>query len=545
MKKVIILFIFILIFSQASYSATKRIFTGLNGWMVMDMNIPGATWVPAETVSKNSAWDTVMGGGVPSGFSPWVMLYVYPSANWISMDSLGISPHTPIPCSTTVPCSTSYFYAFQSPMFYLESDSISRGTIWFSVDDAVVKMGIAGVNGGGGVVLIDSIVASYDTLHRIDITEQLRSLPPDTYVLYAIVADVYRRHMGIILYMSFDFDSTDTFKYIINDTGWVHLSIPCYPTNSGATRLSHLFPGADSVRLELPAMATAITKNTANVNLTGSDGDLIRTYSLQLHFPPTGMDTYYVYGIGIDEQYYAGLTCAESLASSTISKDSVSIISIKQYAIWNFTNSLYWPISTVSRDSIIYILSKYGYRLFQITPAARGLAIVEDTLFFPLLSGGGGIGSYSTVAYSGISLPTVRSMGLDTLDFSSVPDSSYFLRYIARRGSTRSAPKLLPSKKTMKTNYLPEIAINVYPNPFNSFVNINVLVTKKSKVDIRIYNIKGELVKNLFSGILNKGLHSITWCAETEYNRKLESGIYILKIASGKNQIQREILFVK
>ena len=56
-----------------------------------------------------------------------------------------------------------------------------------------------------------------------------------------------------------------------------------------------------------------------------------------------------------------------------------------------------------------------------------------------------------------------------------------------------------------------------YPNPFNNSVTIDYKLFKDSIVKIAIFDIKGILIKNLFTGKQKPGLKSIKWNATNFY----------------------------
>ena len=66
---------------------------------------------------------------------------------------------------------------------------------------------------------------------------------------------------------------------------------------------------------------------------------------------------------------------------------------------------------------------------------------------------------------------------------------------------------------------------NAYPNPFNPLTTIKYTLEKNSVIDIEIHDINGKKVELLFSGIMNKGTHEITWDAKA-----FSSGMYFLKL---------------
>ena len=66
---------------------------------------------------------------------------------------------------------------------------------------------------------------------------------------------------------------------------------------------------------------------------------------------------------------------------------------------------------------------------------------------------------------------------------------------------------------------------NAYPNPFNPLTTIKYTLEKNSVIDIEIHDINGKKVELLFSGIMNKGTHEVTWDAKA-----FSSGMYFLKL---------------
>jgi len=68
-----------------------------------------------------------------------------------------------------------------------------------------------------------------------------------------------------------------------------------------------------------------------------------------------------------------------------------------------------------------------------------------------------------------------------------------------------------------------------YPNPFNNTTVINYSLSVGNHINLAVYNAKGELVKNLYSGRQYNGLHQITFNADG-----LNSGVYYIKL-NGKN----------
>ncbi|MBP8705693.1 MAG: T9SS type A sorting domain-containing protein, partial [Candidatus Cloacimonas sp.] len=84
-----------------------------------------------------------------------------------------------------------------------------------------------------------------------------------------------------------------------------------------------------------------------------------------------------------------------------------------------------------------------------------------------------------------------------------------------------------------------------YPNPFNPATTIAFTLAKADKVEIVIYNLKGQKVKTLLSDNLLAGNHSIVWDGKDDKGKTLSSGIYLVKMKTGKTIDTRKITMLK
>ncbi|MDP8200672.1 MAG: choice-of-anchor Q domain-containing protein [Candidatus Tenebribacter burtonii] len=85
-----------------------------------------------------------------------------------------------------------------------------------------------------------------------------------------------------------------------------------------------------------------------------------------------------------------------------------------------------------------------------------------------------------------------------------------------------------------------------YPNPFNPTTTINFSIPKNSKIDLSIFNIKGQKVKTLANSELTKGTHSIIWNSDDDYNKPVSSGVYLYKLnVDGKTEAVKKCLLLK
>ena len=87
-----------------------------------------------------------------------------------------------------------------------------------------------------------------------------------------------------------------------------------------------------------------------------------------------------------------------------------------------------------------------------------------------------------------------------------------------------------------------------YPNPFNSLTTICYTVPSTgqlSLVTLKVYNIKGQLVKKLVEKEQESGRYTITWDGRDERGNKLASGVYLYQLRIGGRSETRRMLYLK
>ena len=86
-----------------------------------------------------------------------------------------------------------------------------------------------------------------------------------------------------------------------------------------------------------------------------------------------------------------------------------------------------------------------------------------------------------------------------------------------------------------------------YPNPFNPSTTISFTLSNEISGDvvISIFNLKGQLVKQLVSEQLSLGQHQITWNGMDEYRKSVTSGVYLYKLNIGDKTFTKKMLLLK
>ncbi|NQV17560.1 MAG: T9SS type A sorting domain-containing protein [Armatimonadetes bacterium] len=79
-----------------------------------------------------------------------------------------------------------------------------------------------------------------------------------------------------------------------------------------------------------------------------------------------------------------------------------------------------------------------------------------------------------------------------------------------------------------------DIQLSNYPNPFNPTTSISFSVfDKNSKIDLSIFNVKGQKIKSLIKDNFPVGEHSIIWNGKDGEEKDVNSGIYFIRLLSG------------
>ena len=89
----------------------------------------------------------------------------------------------------------------------------------------------------------------------------------------------------------------------------------------------------------------------------------------------------------------------------------------------------------------------------------------------------------------------------------------------------------LPSEITLHQNY---------PNPFNPETEISFSLPKEEQVTLSVFNSDGQLVKELVTGKMSVGYHSVNFNAEN-----LNSGIYFYTLETGGTKLSKKMLLIK
>ena len=84
-----------------------------------------------------------------------------------------------------------------------------------------------------------------------------------------------------------------------------------------------------------------------------------------------------------------------------------------------------------------------------------------------------------------------------------------------------------------------------YPNPFNPNTTIKFTLAKDSSVTLKIYNLRGQLIKSLLKKELSAGTHQVRWDGTDLNNKQVTSGIYLYVLDTDDQRMQRKMIMLK
>ncbi|KAA3597651.1 MAG: T9SS C-terminal target domain-containing protein [Calditrichaeota bacterium] len=84
-----------------------------------------------------------------------------------------------------------------------------------------------------------------------------------------------------------------------------------------------------------------------------------------------------------------------------------------------------------------------------------------------------------------------------------------------------------------------------FPNPFNPSTTISYQIAKDTRVSLKIYNIKGEFVKELTKGFQQEGSHNVVWNGTDENGKSVSNGTYFYKLTAGTFTQTNKMILLK
>ena len=88
-------------------------------------------------------------------------------------------------------------------------------------------------------------------------------------------------------------------------------------------------------------------------------------------------------------------------------------------------------------------------------------------------------------------------------------------------------------------------ALSNHPNPFNPATTITFSLPSPGRATLAVYSVTGQKIRELVSGRLAAGTHSIVWDGRDGNGRMMSSGIYISRLTVGRNIASRRMALIR
>jgi hypothetical protein len=89
---------------------------------------------------------------------------------------------------------------------------------------------------------------------------------------------------------------------------------------------------------------------------------------------------------------------------------------------------------------------------------------------------------------------------------------------------------------------MPVHKIKAYPNPMNQQCNINIKTSPDALLDISIYNLRGQMVRNWSARSSQSGDIALVWGAEQDNGNRVPNGFYLIRVSDGIRSQSKKVL---
>jgi len=107
---------------------------------------------------------------------------------------------------------------------------------------------------------------------------------------------------------------------------------------------------------------------------------------------------------------------------------------------------------------------------------------------------------------------------------------------------------LLADLSDVSSIEVPEFITHVFgnfPNPFNPETAIRFSISRNQNIEISVYNIRGQLVKNLVNRTFEMGVHDVLWTGIDNNHRPVSSGVYFYRLSTPEKVHVGRMLLLK
>jgi len=124
-----------------------------------------------------------------------------------------------------------------------------------------------------------------------------------------------------------------------------------------------------------------------------------------------------------------------------------------------------------------------------------------------------------------------------------VQESVGFWHWMKWKDATDVGPA--PDQETVPSVYRVE---QNFPNPFNPTTTIRVAIPTRAgqgPESLRVFDVKGRLVRTLMSGVATPGTHEVLWDGRDALGRRVSSGLYFYQFTAPGFEATKRLVVLK
>ena len=84
-----------------------------------------------------------------------------------------------------------------------------------------------------------------------------------------------------------------------------------------------------------------------------------------------------------------------------------------------------------------------------------------------------------------------------------------------------------------------------YPNPFNPTTTISYALPQASRVELCVFNMRGEMVRSLINEDQQAGVYNLIWDGTSDQGQRLSSGVYLVRMQAGAFSDTKKLALTK
>jgi len=94
----------------------------------------------------------------------------------------------------------------------------------------------------------------------------------------------------------------------------------------------------------------------------------------------------------------------------------------------------------------------------------------------------------------------------------------------------------------------PRLTLNLLqnsPNPFQTGTSISYVLPARGKVSLKVYNTTGQVVRTLYDGEQDVGIHTVPWDGLDRFGEQVPAGVYIYNLSTRMGTLSKKLVLVR